>query len=75
MTFSVIVESHEVSVTSNSRKIESDFSSRTFLNGCEVRTRDGMGNRGPTFGEIVPRLGISATFGEKIGELRYLGIF
>jgi len=31
--------------------------------------------RDPTFGEFVPRLGISATFGEKFGELRYLGIF
>jgi len=29
----------------------------------------------PTFGEFVPRLGISATFGKKFGELRYLGIF
>ena len=32
-------------------------------------------NRDPTFGEFVPKLGISATFGEKFGELRYLGIF
>ena len=31
------------------------------------------GSRDPTFGEFVPRLGISATFGEKFGELRYLG--
>ena len=31
--------------------------------------------RDPTFGEFVPRLGISATFGEKFGELRYLGNF
>jgi len=31
--------------------------------------------RDPTFGEFVPRLGISATFGEKFGELSYLGIF
>jgi len=31
--------------------------------------------RDPTFGEFVPRLGISATFGEMFGELRYLGIF
>ena len=37
--------------------------------GLEFITRD------PTFGEFVPRLGISATFGEKFGELRYLGIF
>jgi len=29
----------------------------------------------PTFGEFIPRLGISATFWEKFGELRYLGIF
>jgi len=31
--------------------------------------------RVPTFGEFVPGLGISATFGEKFGDLRYLGIF
>jgi len=31
--------------------------------------------RDPTFGEFTPRLGISATFGEKFEELRYLGIF
>jgi len=31
--------------------------------------------RDSTFGEFVPRLGISATFGEKFGELSYLGIF
>jgi len=35
----------------------------------------GLTSRDPTFGEFVPRLGISATFGEKFGELRYLGIF
>jgi len=34
-----------------------------------------LGSRDPTFGEFVPRLGISATFGEKFGELRCLGIF
>jgi len=32
-------------------------------------------SRDPTFGEFVPRLGISATFGEKFGKLRYLGMF
>ena len=30
---------------------------------------------GNIFGEFVPRLGISAAFGKKFGELRYLGIF
>jgi len=32
-------------------------------------------NRVPTFGEFVPRLGISATFGEKSRDLVCLGIF
>ena len=32
-------------------------------------------SRDPTFGEFDPRLGISATFGEKFGELRYPGNF
>jgi len=31
--------------------------------------------RVPTFGEFVPRLRISATFGEKSGDLTSLGIF
>jgi len=35
----------------------------------------GLTFRDATFGEFVPRLGISATFGEKFEELRYLGIF
>jgi len=44
-----------------------------------VESRDMSGitvlSRDPTFGDFVPRLGISATFGGKFGELRYLGIF
>jgi len=32
-------------------------------------------SRETTFVEFVPKLGISATFGEKFGEFRYLGIF
>ena len=40
-----------------------------------VRSARALTVRDPTFGEFVPRLGISATFGEKFGELRYPGIF
>jgi len=40
-----------------------------------TESRPGLPLRDPTFGEFVPRLGISTTFGEKFGELRYLGIF
>jgi len=43
-------------------------SNRSYLRMC-------LSSRDPTFGEFVPRLGISATFVEKFGELRYLGIF
>jgi len=47
--------------TSNKEVFTGDFNSHS--------TRD------PTFREFVPKLGISARFGETFGELRYLGIF
>ena len=47
----------------------------TFWRVRDMTIASRIAPRDPTFGEFVPRLGFSETFGKKFGELRYLGIF